>query len=547
MNKYNLHNYVLGGCLALALLTACDKDDSNDTGSSLPDPVVPPVASTLKEAASFPVGAGIGYNLLLNDPKYASTVAENFNSLTFEYALKQGAVVQSDGTYNFSKVDQLVNYAAQHDMRVHGHTLVWYQNNNGTYLRALVAGNGGTSYDESGENLLANGGFEEGDDDSFTYWSAFNGATAFSAATAPDVKEGTRALKVTVTADNPGNQWKVQLASDKLDTEVGKAYKVSFWIKAAQEGGLMRLSTQPTASYQGDQTIGTTWTQVIWTFTAQDAQTQLLFDMGAKADTYYIDEVTVREVSISGPVNNPAAAAAVDKAMKDYITAAMTRYKGKIKAWDVVNEAITDNTGQLRTNPNPGTPTTGDTFYWAEFLGEDYIAKAFQYAHEADPTAKLFLNDYNQEADGKKLNAFVALVSKLKTQGVPIDGVGLQMHISVNTPNSGIEEAIRQMASTGLLVHISELDVRTNPSNSAAYTFTPGISKLQGDKVQFVIDAYQRLVPAAQQYGLTFWNVTDKDSWIVQQPDHKDNPTLFDANYGKKDAYFSALKALLSK
>jgi len=138
-------------------------------------------------------------------------------------------------------------------------------------------------------------------------------------------------------------------------------------------------------------------------------------------------------------------------------------------------------------------------------------------------------------------------VTRLKEQGVPIDGVGLQMHISINTPNAGIDEAMRQMAATGLLVHVSEVDVRTNPGNSASYTFTPSLSKQQAAKVKYVIDAYQRLVPAAQQYGITFWNVTDKDSWLVQQPGLEDNPTLFDENYEKKDAYYGALEALLSK
>jgi len=138
-------------------------------------------------------------------------------------------------------------------------------------------------------------------------------------------------------------------------------------------------------------------------------------------------------------------------------------------------------------------------------------------------------------------------VPKLKEQGVPIDGVGLQMHISINTPNAGIDEIMRQMAATGLLVHVSEVDVKVNPGNKTPYSFTPNLSKLQAEKVQYVIDSYQRYMPAAAQYGVTFWNVTDKDSWIVQQPGHEDNPALLDENYEKKDAYYGALEALLLK
>jgi endo-1,4-beta-xylanase len=228
--------------------------------------------------------------------------------------------------------------------------------------------------------------------------------------------------------------------------------------------------------------------------------------------------------------------------LKAHVTTVMQRYRGKIKSWDVLNEYFADRTGQIRRSSGGSDSSTH--FHWVRYLGPDFVARLFRYARQADPDALLFYNDYSQETDEKKLAAILAMAADFKRRGVPLDGLGLQMHISINTPNAGIENAIRQCAATGLKIHISELDVKVNPSRQSPFTLTDDLARQQADKVRFVVQTYRRLVPPAQQWGITQWNVGDADSWIPKWEKADDFPTLFDTQYGKKKAYFAFLEAL---
>jgi len=191
-----------------------------------------------------------------------------------------------------------------------------------------------------------------------------------------------------------------------------------------------------------------------------------------------------------------------------------------------------------------GTGTTGDTYYWAEWLGRGYIAKAFNYAREYDAAVDLFLNDYNLESNPVKADSFVALANQLKTQGVPITGVGTQMHISINTDKNGIDAMFTKLASTGLKVRISELDIRINPSNTVGFTPSQSLLEQQAEMYRFVLQSYYSKVPPAQRYGVTVWGVSDNYSWIVLTLGREDFPLLFDQAYRKKPAYTGLWKGL---
>ncbi|HEX7847082.1 MAG TPA: endo-1,4-beta-xylanase, partial [Chitinophagaceae bacterium] len=149
----------------------------------------------------------------------------------------------------------------------------------------------------------------------------------------------------------------------------------------------------------------------------------------------------------------------------------------------------------------------------------------------------LFINDYNLESNPAKLTAFIALVNQLKAAGVPVHGVATQMHININTPDISIDNMFSQLAATGLKVHVSELDIRINPGNAAGFTPTSNLLDQQAQKYRYVAQSYRNNVPAAQRYGITVWNVTDADSWIVQSLNQTDFPCLFDAGYNKKPAF----------
>ncbi|WP_461150799.1 endo-1,4-beta-xylanase [Spirosoma pulveris] len=225
--------------------------------------------------------------------------------------------------------------------------------------------------------------------------------------------------------------------------------------------------------------------------------------------------------------------------MKRHITDVVTRYKGKIYAWDVVNEAVPDTgTGVYRKSK----------FY--EILGDEYIEKAFEYAHQADPEARLYYNDYNTENAAKRAKIY-QLVKKLTSKGVPIHGVGLQGHWSIYEPTiQELETSIKQFASLGLAVQITELDVSVYPKEherrekrpTDTSEFTPEMNEKQAAHYKMLFDVFRKHKKTIT--NVTFWNVSDKTSWLdnFPVPGRKDYPLLFDQNYQPKKAFWSVVK-----
>lgn len=197
-------------------------------------------------------------------------------------------------------------------------------------------------------------------------------------------------------------------------------------------------------------------------------------------------------------------------------------YRGRVHAWDVVNEAVSDDGLGLR-----------DTVF-RQKLGDGYIAEAFRLAREADPAALLFYNDYGGEGSGAKSNRIYELLRSLIADGVPIDGVGLQMHVSATgRPSDGsIASNMRRLASLGLIVHISEMDVKVNAVGGSTD------QKLEAQKT-----AYKSIVAVCMAEprceAVTFWGVSDAHTWISG-----DTPLLFDAQYAAKPAHAGVLDAL---
>lgn len=215
---------------------------------------------------------------------------------------------------------------------------------------------------------------------------------------------------------------------------------------------------------------------------------------------------------------------------KTHIQTVAGYYKGKVAAWDVVNEAFNDN-GTLRET------------IWSSRLGRDYVARAFRYAREADPDALLFYNDYGQEYATAKLNAMITMVEDFKKRGIPIDGIGLQMHTNINASDIGIQNAINVSARTGLKIHISEIDILLNPDNANISSPTGDMLERQRVKYRTIVKAYNAL-PASQKYGITQWNVGDADSWIRTYVMRNDFPLPFNMNYQRKPAYDGILEGL---
>ena len=222
---------------------------------------------------------------------------------------------------------------------------------------------------------------------------------------------------------------------------------------------------------------------------------------------------------------------------KTHIQTVAARYKGQLAGWDVVNEAIGNDGNTRNDNTDQGS-------IWRQKLGPDYVARAFQYAKQADPAVLLFYNDYGQESNPKKQAAILKMVAELRQRNIPIDGLGLQMHININTPDAGIRSVMEQYAQTGLLVHLSELDIALNPTNGPLAKPTEAQLAAQKQKYWMVVNTYRTVVPKAQQYGITQWNVSDADSWVRTYLKKNDFPLPFDLDYQRKPAYDGIMEAL---
>ena len=224
--------------------------------------------------------------------------------------------------------------------------------------------------------------------------------------------------------------------------------------------------------------------------------------------------------------------------LKDHITAVVSRYKGKIYAWDVVNEAI-DDKDDVYLRPSP----------WLNIIGEEYIAKAFEYAHQADPNALLFYNDYNTESPAKRAK-IIKLVKSLIDAGVPIHGIGIQGHWSIYGPHEDeVAASIAAYSSLGLKLHVTELDVsvytseqgRRDKRTDEQDTFTPEMEQKQLELYAAIFRVFRDNVKSIS--AVTFWNVTDKRSWLDNFPvrGRKNYPLLFDQNLQRKKAYWEVV------
>ncbi|MDR0700203.1 MAG: endo-1,4-beta-xylanase [Tannerella sp.] len=226
--------------------------------------------------------------------------------------------------------------------------------------------------------------------------------------------------------------------------------------------------------------------------------------------------------------------------LRNHITAVVSRYKGRIKGWDVVNEAIMED-GSYRQSP----------LY--NIIGPDFIDSAFVWAHRADPAAELYYNDYNMAEKGKR-DAVVALINRLKSNGIRIDAIGMQAHLHLDYPLlSELEKSIEAFAATGLKVMITELDIsvlpraRENVGADVATNFeylkelNPYAEGLPADVdsawTQRYADMFSLLLKHSDAITrVTTWGITDGDSWLNDWPvrGRADYPLLFDRNYQAK-------------
>lgn len=252
-----------------------------------------------------------------------------------------------------------------------------------------------------------------------------------------------------------------------------------------------------------------------------------------------------------GPGGQPLTRDLALERMRKHISTVVGRYKGRIKEWDVVNEAINDGPGVLRPSP------------WLRAIGDDYIAEAFRMAHKADPKATLIYNDYNIELGYKRPKA-IELLKKLLAQKVPVHAVGIQCHWRMDTPDfREVETALQEYAALGLKIMITELDIGVLPSRyqgadiSTTETMTPEqrsvmnpyTQSLPADVAEKQAERYRQAFELFLRYQkhirrVTLWGTQDGSSWLNNFPvrGRTDYALLFDRQGKPKPAFFAIQK-----
>ncbi len=360
---------IIGICFILSLM-GCKEEAQEKTGFQQ---IHEYTDEGLKDWGDFPIGGAINVRKVLKDQKLDSITKANFNSITATNDMKMYSIVKEDSIPDFTRVDSLVAYGRDNDMRIFGHALVWHY--------------------------------------ALPKW-------------------------ISETTEEKGKDW---------------------------------------------------------------------------ADAF----------------------------LKKYIDTVVSRYNQDVAAWDVVNEAFDTKTGAYRKT------------FWLETFGQEYIEKSFRYAHKSDPNAQLFYNDFGQEKYPEKMDSIVAMVIDFKKRGVPIHGIGLQMHLEMATTEAMIADALKKAASTGLLVHISELDVIFHRHNEESSEDEKNITELteamklaQAEKFKQVAFLYRKYVPKDQRFGITFWDFNDRDSWLKPRSDVMEWPTIFDESLEPKPAYYGFAEGL---
>ncbi len=214
----------------------------------------------------------------------------------------------------------------------------------------------------------------------------------------------------------------------------------------------------------------------------------------------------------------------------EHIATVVGHYKGQIYAWDVVNEALNDGDGALRST------------LWSQALGPSYIETAFRAARAADPNALLFYNDYSLEYPGAKQDSAFALLARLRAAGVPVDGVGFQGHIQINADGSGnpgkqsLINTFNRFAALGLKIEITELDVRVR---------TPGAGSTElAAQNQAYADIVSACLAVSACDAIVVWGLTDAESWIPSTFPGWGQALLFDGSFAKKPTYSAVMNAL---
>lgn len=550
---------------AALMLSACA--DDNVPGFSTDEPVSLLAQDSLNALAplkeyvdtvkypNFILGGGTSAAPFNECGKVYAFDKANFKEVVTGNAFKYASVVKSDGSMDFSTVQAFVKNATKAGLSVYGHTLCWHSQQQVAYLNGLI-----TDPNAAKHVLYVN---------------------------IPEAKT---------------NQWDWELyVNPTKELESGKTYTLKMRVKATSDYHVtvwpQGASTQywPTPSFDAT----TQWTNINASFEAKQAIKQIRFELGTFGGEIWMDDVQLLDPDgnnligegsfengtmdgwskpswhsytlniVNDPDQGADAGGMTEQQKKDTLTWALNNFisgmmktcDGKVKAWDAVNEPMSDAAPyELKTAGRDGSAK--ENFYWQDHLGKDYVRTVIRLARKAagdSVNLKLFINDYNLEAaynQNAKCKGLIEMIKYWESDGVTkIDGIGSQMHVTCSMDpkvQQANEDAyvnmLKLLAATGKLVRISELDMGVQDANHKTVNtadVTPEMHKRMAEYYKFIVEEYLEIIPVAQQYGICVWAPTDSpkgSGWRADEP-----IGLWNGDYVRKPAYAGFAEGLQGK
>ncbi len=521
---------------------------------------------------NFKLGIGTTVNDYLQKSTVYNMTNKNFTETVAGNAMKMGSIVDGNGNMNFTTVKNYVKEATEAGLNIYGHTLAWHSQQPVAWLTSLIA----DKPDPTSEETYTEVASKDFRTNKSVGWKSEEATYGYTI-----TFDGTDGMKIHTTKKCE-NFWDVQFqAMTDIMLQAGKSYKMTITIRGT-EAGTMHSKLGDFSTAYSDETcpnfaFTSEWQDVEVNYKPVLDNNFLLLQCGD-----FIGDIYVKSIKFEGykgktiPLTLEERHDVLVDAMDQWIKGMMEACDGKVKAWDLVNEAISgggdDGEGNYvlqhsqTYNPSGTWDVGGNNFYWQDHLGDlDYVRQACRLARKYGPKdIKLFINDYNLEGtwdfvkkDGvnasKKVWSIVNWIKKWEADGVTkIDGIGTQMHISyfensssLNNLKQAITGMFTVMANSGKLVRVSEMDMGYTDANGNKVT-TDKITEAQHKKMaefyEWIFNEFFRLIPAAQQWGICQWCPTDSPAnsgWRANEP-----VGIWDLDFYRKHVYAGFVRGL---
>ena len=521
---------------------------------------------------NFKLGAGTTVNDYLTNNTFKNLINKNFSETVAGNAMKMSSCVKANGDMDFETVKKYVKSATEAGLSVYGHTLAWHSQQPKSWLLKLIGDKPDPSSEETYQ-VVASKDFTK---DKTLGWKSDEATYGYSLKF-----DATDGLHVNCTK-MATNFWDVQfIVMENIPATIGNTYKMTMTVKGSTEGKFhSKMASDLNDPWNTDYCLEipftTEWKDVEIEYKPSYANNFLLLQCGDFVGDIYVNSIKFEGNSAKMiPQTKQEMHDALVDAMDQWIKGMIEACDGKVKGWDLVNEAISgggdDGEGNYvlqhsdAYNPNGNPDATwdvgGDAFFWQDYMGDlDYVREACRLARKYGPEdIKLFINDYNLESDwddNGKVKSLVGWIKKWESDGVTkIDGIGTQMHISyydnANLQKSAKEHITKMfeiIAESGKLCRVSEMDMGyVRGSNKWAGSvqtsqLTEAEHKNMADYYEWIIKEYFRIIPPAQQWGICQWCPTDaptNSGWRGGEP-----VGIWDLDLYRKHVYAGFVRGL---